>query len=394
MTDTLTVRLYNVRFGDAVLITVPDRDPKTEKVTTRRILIDVGNVKAGEGGDDKVFKPVLESILHELGGAPLDLYVMTHQHMDHVQGLPYAGWKVFPAGELAKRLAPQYVWLTASAAPDYYDRHPEAKKQKLEADRQLQRIALYLQTRAPALQPLYASYVANNNPQETEQCVQFLRQLNPKHTTYVYRGMKMKGTHPFTEAKLDVWAPEEDTSDYYGRFEPLFLEDGDGPAGALPPTPPAAPVAPPGVDLGAFLNLLEARRGGMSDNLLNIDQSANNSSVVFSLEWRGWRLLFPGDAETRSWKTMQREGVLKPVHFLKVAHHGSHNGTPDGELFDAILPAQAPDDRPRTAAISTWVDTYPGIPHAATNQRLATRCTLKSMLDDKTQEYIEIDFEG
>lgn len=392
MTDKLTVRLYNVRFGDAVLITVPDRDPKTKKVTTRRILIDVGNVKAGEGGDDKVFKPVLESILNRLGGEPLDLYVMTHEHMDHVQGLPYAAWKVFPAGQLAKRLAPRHVWLTASAAPDYYDKHPQAKKQKLEADRQLQRIALYLQTRAPALQPLYASYIANNDPQATAPCVEFLRQLNPEHTTYVYRGMEMKGTHSFKEAKLDVWAPEEDTSEYYGRFEPLFLEDGDGPADVA--STAGTPRAPPGVDLGAFLNLLEARRAGMSDNLLNIDQSANNTSIVFSLEWRGWRLLFPGDAEIRSWKTMRREGVLKPVHFLKVAHHGSHNGTPDGELFDAILPAHAPDDRPPTAAISTWHSTYPGIPHPATNQRLATRCALKSILDDEAQEHIEISFEG
>lgn len=391
MTDTLTVRLYNVHFGDAVLITVPDRDPKSKKTVTRRILIDVGNVKAGEGGDDKVFKPVFESILKELGGEPLDLYVMTHMHMDHVQGLPYAGWKVFPSGELAKRLAPKHVWLTASADPDYYNHHPKARQQKLAADQMLQRIALYVETRAPALQPLYASYIANNNPQETEQCVQYLRDLNPKQTTYVYRGMKMKGTHPFTEAKLDVWAPEEDTSDYYGRFEPLFLEESDAPITA--PTA-APPLAPPGVDLGAFLNLVESRRAGLSDNLLAIDQCANNTSIVFALEWRGWRLLFPGDAEVRSWKTMQREKMLKPVHFLKVAHHGSHNGTPDGELFDAILPAKAPDTRARTAAISTWVDTYPGIPHADTNKRLASRCALKSMLDDKAQQYIEIGFEG
>jgi len=26
--DTLRVRAYNVRFGDAILVTVPDRDPR------------------------------------------------------------------------------------------------------------------------------------------------------------------------------------------------------------------------------------------------------------------------------------------------------------------------------------------------------------------------------
>jgi hypothetical protein len=33
------------------------------------------------------------------------------------------------------------------------------------------------------------------------------------------------------------------------------------------------------------------------------------------------------------------EGLLKPVHFLKVSHHGSHNGTPTDSRFEAILPA-------------------------------------------------------
>ena len=70
----------------------------------------------------------------------------------------------------------------------------------------------------------------------------------------------------------------------------------------------------------------------------------NNVSVVLLLEWRGRRLLFTGDAE---WKgTGVREGrrnstwdvmldvpevkdvLLEPLDLLKVAHHGSHNGTP------------------------------------------------------------------
>src|SRR4029450_7230714 len=67
--------------------------------------------------------------------------------------------------------------------------------------------------------------------------------------------------------------------------------------------------------------------------------------------------------------TMAREGVLKPVHLLKVSHHGSHNGTPTDDLFEAILPATPPDNRPRQAVISTWEDTYPGIPHSRTNTR-------------------------
>ena len=61
--ETLRVRTYNIRFGDAILITVPDRDPETGETTRRNILIDVGNVLNKEGGKDHVFKPALEDII-------------------------------------------------------------------------------------------------------------------------------------------------------------------------------------------------------------------------------------------------------------------------------------------------------------------------------------------
>jgi beta-lactamase superfamily II metal-dependent hydrolase len=395
--DKLVVRLYNVRFGDAILVIVPDKDPQTGSVTKRRILIDVGNaplVASPEGGDDAAFKPVIDHLLAELNGQPIDLYVMTHEHLDHVQGLFYAAAKLFQPGKFLEKFKADNVWLTGSAAPDYYDHHPEAKKKKLAMLDMYTRIAAYLAA-APAEVGLpFAKYLKNNDPSKTTQCVEFLRKLNPATTTYVHRGKALAGTHPFKEAKFEIWAPEEDTSDYYGHFQP-FGADAGGPAPAALPQPGVtAPQPPPGVDLGAFLNLVDARRNPIGDNILAIDQAENNTSVVFSLEWRGWRLLFPGDAEVRSWKTMRKNGVLKPVHFLKVAHHGSHNGTPTDAEFEAILPATPPDNRPRVAAISTWTETYAGIPHPPTNTRLQSRCALMSTLDDTTKLFYEVEFPG
>ena len=89
---------------------------------------------------------------------------------------------------------------------------------------------------------------------------------------------------------------------------------------------------------------------------------------------------------------MHREGVLKPVHFLKVSHHGSHNGTPEDDVFEAILPKPAPDDRKRRSAISTWTDTYPGIPHDPTNARLKSRCQFFTTLDDPDELFYELEF--
>jgi beta-lactamase superfamily II metal-dependent hydrolase len=403
MTEDLVVRMYNVRFGDAILVMVPDRNPSTGRTTTRRILIDVGNAPkvagTGQGGDDEVFEAVVGDILDQLGGRPLDLYVMTHEHLDHVQGLFYAATKL-PQLDLASRLKVRHAWLTASAAPDYYDKHPEAKKQKLASEAvytHVKQAAKRMSARPTDGTRNFLDVLANNDPTKTRQCVDYLRTLSAR-THYIHRESTLRGTHPFKEAQLSVWAPEEDTTNYYGRFVPM--DD----AAARPLTvkemttkgrtrrPAPDPLPPPGVDVGAFLRLVEARGAGNVDNLFEIDKAANNTSLVFSLVWRGWRLLFAGDAEIRSWKTMEREGLLQPIHFLKVSHHGSHNGTPTDAAFEAIFPLAPPDGRRRRVAISTWEDTYRGIPHPPTNARLAERAAVTSTLDHRDDLFYEVTF--
>ncbi|HSJ52125.1 MAG TPA: hypothetical protein VLC52_00140, partial [Anaerolineae bacterium] len=84
--ENLRVRFYGVRFGDAILISVPDRTARGNPLT-RHILVDVGNVRSGEGGQDAVFRPILENVREETGGKALDLYILTHEHLDHAQGL-------------------------------------------------------------------------------------------------------------------------------------------------------------------------------------------------------------------------------------------------------------------------------------------------------------------
>lgn len=383
--ETLRVRVYNVRFGDAVLITVPDRDDGT--TTMRHILVDLGNVlrgREGNGGEDAVFGPVIEDIRKVLDGKPLDLYVMTHEHMDHVQGLLFASEK------LQQELDVAHAWLTASAEKGYYQKpgHEKARRKKLDLDRAYRDAARYLAA-APEDADALGPFMFNNNSSNTGKCVEFLRNLADE-TTYVHREADLDGTHPFSEAKLELWAPEEDTSVYYGHFRPVALGVTSGGANGTPML--EVPKPPRGVDSGAFYGLVTSRRRGVYDNLLQIDRAANNSSVVFSLEWRGYRLLFPGDAEHRSWKEMDKRGLLKPVHFLKVSHHGSWNGTPTGELLDKILPLPPPDDRKRYAAISTWEKTYNNVPDTETRNELAKRCRVRSVEDARDKLYFDVKF--
>ena len=192
-----------------------------------------------------------------------------------------------------------------------------------------------------------------------------------------------------------ILAPEEDTTVYYGKNEiaPLFA----GNAGIGPRARPVAeelPLPPPGVDAGAFYDLVHARMSGVMDNLLAIDKAANNTSIVFCLEWKGWQLLFCGDAEERSWKEMDERALLKPVHFLKISHHGSHNGTPGDDLLQKILPNPSPDGKTRFAAVSTCLNAYNGIPHTKTINDVKARVkrVYSTLNDSQVGKWVDVTF--
>lgn len=373
----LTVVAYNVLFGDAILICIPDRNGR--KTVMRHVLIDVGNVLGPPDSNAGVFRSIIADINRRLDGRPIDLYVMTHEHMDHVQGLLCA----HSDGQQLPEI--DYAWLTASASRNYYQQFPQADKLRrlhLDAYERVQRIALH--QGIAGLAPVKA-FLDNNNPRQTGDCVAFLRKRARKKTSYVHRGFEPVAgkTHPFREATFSIWAPEHDTSSYYGRMRPV-----------TPIEPEQTLKAPEGVEQKAFDALLEFSRTGLGDEMLAIDRAANNTSVVFLIEWRGWRLLFTGDAELRSWRTMERKDQLQPVHFVKVGHHASHNGTPDEDVLQKILPIHPRDSRQRTALVSTCRDIYNGVPDEDTLARLERRVdTLVRTTQVPVGSAVEIRFE-
>jgi hypothetical protein len=390
----LVVRVYNVRFGDAILITIPE--PSGATTIDRNILIDCGNALGTDGGRDAVLLPVVEDIKTRLGGHPLDLYVMTHEHLDHVQGMFYASEATHQ-----KPFDVRQVWLSASADPAYGTKFPNAKKQQVAA------LAAYRSARASLagtanLSGALGAMLANNNPSSTAQCVSYLRTglAQPADVHFVDRETDLSTLQPATSARISLWAPEQDTSTYYGRFQSLAsgLQLGvDTSYDDLGPDPDAVdpldlPQPPRGVDTGAFYNLLDVRHGGGPATLFEIDKAANNTSVVLFLEWNGWKLLFPGDAEKRSWREMDKRNLVEPVHFLKISHHGSHTGLPEDPILDKLLPMPAPAGPTRQAAVSTYLDTYPGVPDQPTLDELGTRTVVRSTLPLADADVLEYRF--
>ncbi len=382
--STLRVRAYNVLFGDALLVSVPDEDDSGSPVT-RHMMVDFGNALSTAGGADEVFEDVADDILTELDGNPLDLYVMSHEHLDHVQG------PLFASTHLHKELTAREVWLPASAEPGYYDSHPDAKEKKLKAIEIYEQIAAFVG--ADAGHPTLNTMMLNNNPRRTADCVERIRSMkvDGQPPVYVHRELDLTGKHPFRTAQIRVWAPEEDTSVYYGRFKRMNLGLTGSAAGEEARI--VAVIPPPGVDAGAFYDLVSQRRTGLVENLFTIDKASNNSSLVFTLHWAGWVLLFSGDAEERSWNEMNKRQLLAPVHFLKVSHHGSHNGTPPDELLDLVLPPAPHDQRQRRALVSTHPDAYASVPDEPTIEAVAGRVAeMRSTTEVGPGEFIDLEF--
>ncbi|MET0915591.1 MAG: hypothetical protein ABWY81_05270, partial [Jiangellaceae bacterium] len=255
----LVVRAYNVGFGDAILVSVPERTNGGDE-ETRHLLFDVGNLLAGDGNDDNVFTGVVQDIVERTGGT-VDLYVMTHEHLDHVQGL-------LAAKRAGVELVARYAWLTGSAHPDYYTNHPDAKVRKRSLELVMEDAHRIVQA---APDPWLEMVIRNNSTMlppgalglKTSDYVDHLRGIAPPDQThYVDRTTDLAGKHPFSEATVRVLAPEEDTSSYYGRGGPRLTAAGTvaGAAATESEAPEGLSVPPLGVDPGAFFDLQVSRR--------------------------------------------------------------------------------------------------------------------------------------
>jgi hypothetical protein len=253
--------------------------------------------------------------------------------------------------------------MTVSADPKYGLRFPNTKRTMDSFRQATDRLRVIAKRRGLMKLSGVEAFFLNNDYRTTSKCVDYIRESAQIKASYIHRRFPLRAgrDHPFREAKLKVLAPENDSSVYYGRMRPLT----EGKSGEKKsPSDLEKLVAPKGVDAVAFDNLMTHLAGGLGDRMLAIDKAKNDTSIVLQLQWRGLRLLFPGDAEHKSWRIMYQRGLLKkPFHFLKVSHHGSVTGMPDKEIFDKLLPATSSNDCCRYAAVSTQPGHWQRVPN-------------------------------
>ena len=386
MTRAIEIRGYVVGFGDCVLLRVPDG------TQTRHILIDFGRAP-NDASSLARFPAIAENIEKRCNGH-LDLLIATHEHLDHIEGF-------YRQREIFDRMAVDRVWLGLPSHPDYYKKFPKARLQKKLRDG-LQGFAQSAQRNGIVMHPGFQSLLENNIANRDR--VDYLRGLS-RRPAYLARGKSEAASRAFRNIRIRVLAPEPDVSVYYTassreRALTSALSAAGNVAGDVAPAwqfPDAARAAPNewgGLSRSDFERLRRLIREDGVAAARFIDRAQNNTSLCFLIEAAGKRLLLPGDAELESWEIMKKKCAAElgsPVDFLKVAHHGSHNGTPT-DMLDTLLPIRRKDRA--QALVSTKHKVYGTknpVPDEGLIKNLKRRCRRLVTTDGQTGTHVDLE---
>ena len=325
MPSNISIRMYNVGFGDCFLVTLPTSDGD------RKILIDCGSIKKKKESIEDIVKQVIEDVTVD-GKARIDVLVLSHRHEDHLSGFAKKVWDKVEVGEV---WMPWVESLTDPAARRIRNelsataRNLSAATALLGLDEdRIGAVALNALSDEGALGTLHRGF--QGKPE---------RRFFPKSKTAVVEEI---GTPLLPGIEIFVMGPPH---------KDRALNDPEPPTGETLLT--GFSVNPDGVSQGEkfhpfsegwideyppIIDDLQSIRDAASMvaayelAAAKLDADINNTSLILLFRVGDEYLLFPGDAQWGPWELALGDAeaveLLKKVTFLKVSHHSSHNGTP------------------------------------------------------------------
>lgn len=373
---TVAVRMYNVGFGDAFLVTV------RRGGTAWRMLVDCGVHSHGQA---RPIRESVEAIITDLAaedpqGVPhLDVIAATHHHADHISGFSLPAWEDVVVEE---------VWLPFVEDQADPDAMALRRAQTATAQALLGLISMRLAGlnggRCPTQIAAARSFALNSfgNEDATDRLVGRNGQhfANRHHVRYLpsltaadnriplppegavahvlgpsrdpkeLARMNPPANAGWFQLNLDSYRSGEDTGSRIPLFNADFVVDD---LDRLPG------------DLARAKRTLRLNKVTNDAGLLSaasvLERAVNNTSLFLVLDVAGTRLIFPGDAQQGAWDHVlsdpANKALVRDAAFYKIGHHGSHNATPKSfveEVWQDGGYAMLPWGR-----VKRWQDTIP-----------------------------------
>jgi beta-lactamase superfamily II metal-dependent hydrolase len=371
----VAVRMYNVGFGDAFLVTV--RKGKQEW----RMIVDCGVHAHGQARplEDSVNAIIDDLRTADPTGIPhVNVIAATHHHADHIAGFALDAWQ---------QVAVDEIWVPFVEDPADEDAKALRKAQTNAATR----LVGLLDQRTHGLNQgawpdelATAHWFAINSSRNatatdrllgcnglgfaTNPIIRFLPSANPEEqviaTTIEEVTAHVLGPprdpaflkHMNPPAQAGWLALDSDTDALSRSEEPLF-----GAAFAMDDAEYHREYLQLSGIYQALKPLDQINDAGLLAAASILERAVNNTSLFFVLDVAGLHLLFPGDAQQGSWDHVLGNPNALPlvskVAFYKISHHGSHNGTPKNYVENIL--AEGASAMLPWGLVSRWKDTIP-----------------------------------
>lgn len=379
------LRVYQVGFGDCLLLTVTYGSALDDRRTERHMLIDFGSREQRKGGPSMA---EIGAKIAEHCGSRLDVLVATHRHQDHIKGfgdrlarrhvddlrpkLVVRPWTDVPdadgtGGDLhLDEASREFISLLAGvhAQAEYVQQH-FALDENAVARRAKELAALGIKN-APAVAAL-EDWAANGKPAWVKAGDYLdLEDLMP--------GVAVRVLAPPTLDEVRGLASyARESGEYWLRLAAAGGAPALRPKDTEPPHDAFTMLAEPG-GVGSAAWLLRELRDQELLQALRIvegfDHVLNNTSVVLLVTVGRRSMLLAGDAQVENWSLALDQALgeggrpldrglrkqLATVDLYKVGHHGSRNATP--RRLYRLWERRSGSQRPLVSVLTTLSGVY------------------------------------